>query len=86
MTRQAHPATLYPVRMAPFGNSAIRKGRTCVSYISFEDVTKEYQMGGEKVMAANHVSFEMEQGELAVVLGPSGAGKTTVLNLSLIHI
>ena len=52
-----------------------------MSYISFEDVTKEYQMGGEKVMAANHVSFEMEQGELAVVLGPSGAGKTTVLNL-----
>ena len=81
MTRQTHPATLYPVRMVSFGNSAIRKGRTCVSYISFEDVTKEYQMGGEKVLAANHVSFEMEQGELAVVLGPSGAGKTTVLNL-----
>ena len=52
-----------------------------MSYISFEDVTKEYQMGGEKVLAANHVSFEMEQGELSVVLGPSGAGKTTVLNL-----
>ena len=52
-----------------------------MSYISFEDVTKEYQMGGEKVLAANGVSFEMEQGELAVVLGPSGAGKTTVLNL-----
>ena len=52
-----------------------------MSYISFEDVTKEYQMGGEKVLAANGVSFEMEQGELAVVLGPSGAGKTTILNL-----
>ena len=52
-----------------------------MSYISFEDVTKEYQMGGEKVLAANGVSFEMEQGELAVVLGPSGAGKTTMVNL-----
>ena len=46
------------------GESVIRKGKTCVSYISFEDVTKEYQMGGEKVLAANGVSFEMEQGEL----------------------
>ena len=52
-----------------------------MSYISFEDVTKEYHTGGETVMAANHVSFEIEKGELCVVLGPSGAGKTTVLNL-----
>ena len=81
LTALAHPATLYLVRMILSGESVIRKGKTCVSYISFEDVTKEYQMGGEKVLAANGVSFEMEQGELAVVLGPSGAGKTTILNL-----
>ena len=57
-----------------------RKGKN-VSYITFENVTKEYRTGSEPVLAANNVSFEMEKGELCVVLGPSGAGKTTVLNL-----
>ena len=52
-----------------------------MSYITFENVTKEYRTGGERVLAANQVSFEMEKGELCVVLGPSGAGKTTILNL-----
>ena len=52
-----------------------------MSYITFENVTKEYRTGAERVLAANRVSFEMEKGELCVVLGPSGAGKTTVLNL-----
>ena len=33
------------------------------------------------MLAANNVCFEMEKGELSVVLGPSGAGKTTILNL-----
>ena len=48
-----------------------------MSYITFENVTKEYRTGGECVLAANNVNFEMEKGELCVVLGPS---------LSLIHI
>jgi len=52
-----------------------------VSYISFKDVCKDYPAGNSVVHAADHVSFEMEQGEFCVVLGPSGAGKTTVLNL-----
>ena len=52
-----------------------------MSYIVFENVTKEYHTGGESVLAANNVCFEMEKGELSVVLGPSGAGKTTILNL-----
>ena len=52
-----------------------------MSYITFENVTKEYRTGGERVLAANNVSFVMEKGELCVVLGPSGAGKTTILNL-----
>ena len=52
-----------------------------MSYITFENVTKEYRTGGESVLAANRVNFEMEKGELCVVLGPSGAGKTTILNL-----
>ena len=55
--------------------------RKNMSYITFENVTKEYRTGGEVVLAANDVSFEMEKGELCVVLGPSGAGKTTILNL-----
>ena len=52
-----------------------------MSYITFENVTKEYRTGGESVLAANRVNFEIEKGELCVVLGPSGAGKTTILNL-----
>lgn len=52
-----------------------------MAYLSFQDVSKEYQTGGVPVLAANHVCFEVEKGELCVVLGPSGAGKTTVLNL-----
>lgn len=52
-----------------------------MSYITFERVSKEYHTGGERVLAADQVSFDMEKGELCVVLGPSGAGKTTILNL-----
>lgn len=52
-----------------------------MSYITFENVSKEYRTGGECVKAANNVNFEMKKGELSVVLGPSGAGKTTILNL-----
>lgn len=50
-------------------------------YITFEKITKEYHTGGERVLAADQVSFAIEKGELCVVLGPSGAGKTTILNL-----
>ncbi len=52
-----------------------------MSYITFRNVTKEYRSGENAVKAADNVSFEIEKGELCVVLGPSGAGKTTVLNL-----
>lgn len=50
-------------------------------YISFQDVYKNYQMGEVVIHAANGVSFEIEKGELAVIVGASGAGKTTVLNM-----
>ena len=40
-----------------------RKGKN-VSYITFENVTKEYRTGSEPVLAANNVSFEMEKGDL----------------------
>ncbi len=49
--------------------------------IRFENVKKEYQMGDVTIYAANDVSFQVKNGELCILLGPSGAGKTTVLNL-----
>lgn len=52
-----------------------------MSYISFDNVCKDYPAGDTVVHAADHVTFQIEKGEFCVVLGPSGAGKTTVLNL-----
>jgi len=52
-----------------------------MSYITFDQVCRDYQTGDTVVHAADHVSFGIEKGEFCVVLGPSGAGKTTVLNL-----
>ena len=52
-----------------------------MSYISFEDVCKDYPAGNTVVHASDHVNFHIEKGEFCVVLGPSGAGKTTVLNI-----
>lgn len=50
-------------------------------FIEFQDVCKFYTMGGQKIAAADHISFYVEQGEFCVIVGPSGAGKTTVLNM-----
>jgi putative ABC transport system ATP-binding protein len=52
-----------------------------VADIIFENVRKDYQMGDVTIRAADDVSFQVRNGELCVLLGPSGAGKTTVLNL-----
>lgn len=52
-----------------------------MSYITFDKVCKEYVSGSTTVHAVHMVDFEINKGELCVVLGPSGAGKTTVLNL-----
>lgn len=52
-----------------------------MSYIEFKDVVKEYKMGETTILANDHVSFEIQKGELAVIVGASGAGKTTILNL-----
>lgn len=50
-------------------------------FVTLENVKKIYQMGEVKIMAAAGINFEIKKGEFAVVVGPSGAGKTTVLNI-----
>lgn len=52
-----------------------------MAFVEFHGVTKYYEMGGQKIAAADGVDFSVEQGEFAVIVGPSGAGKTTVLNI-----
>lgn len=52
-----------------------------MAFVEFHDVKKIYTMGEVKVAAADGIDFEIEQGELVVVVGPSGSGKTTLLNM-----
>lgn len=49
--------------------------------VTMKDVTKVYHMGEVEIRAADGITFSIEKGEFAVVVGPSGAGKTTVLNI-----
>ena len=52
-----------------------------MSFIEFDKVSKIYKMGEVEIKALNEVSFSIEKGEFVVVLGSSGAGKTTILNI-----
>ena len=52
-----------------------------MSYIEFKNVCKEYKMGEIIIKALDNTNFQIEKGELVVIVGPSGAGKTTALNI-----
>ena len=52
-----------------------------MSYIEFKNVSKIYQMGEVEIRALDNMSFQINKGEFVVILGASGAGKTTVLNI-----
>ena len=52
-----------------------------MSFIQFNDVAKTYKMGEVEIKALDGISFPIEKGEFVVIVGPSGAGKTTVLNI-----
>lgn len=51
------------------------------AFVTFEDVSKVYHSGEIEIRAVDHISFMIEKGEFCVIVGPSGAGKTTVLNM-----
>ena len=52
-----------------------------MAFVEFKDVYRTYRMGDVEVHAVDGMNFTIEQGELVVIVGPSGAGKTTVLNM-----
>ena len=52
-----------------------------MAFIEVKNLSKIYQMGEVKIKAIENVSFSIAEGELVVILGPSGAGKTTILNI-----
>jgi putative ABC transport system ATP-binding protein len=51
------------------------------SFVTFENVSKTYHSGSVEVEALKNVSFEIDKGEICVIVGQSGAGKTTLLNI-----
>jgi len=52
-----------------------------ISYVTFTDVVREYHSGTVTVRAADGISFGLDKGRFSMIVGPSGAGKTTVLNI-----
>lgn len=52
-----------------------------MDYIEVKDLTREYKVANDRVVALDHVSFSINEGEFVVILGSSGAGKTTLLNI-----
>lgn len=67
--------------MRTYGGLAAQGKGVLMAYVEFIDVCKTYRMGSCDVHAVDHMNFSIEQGEFVVIVGPSGAGKTTVLNM-----
>lgn len=59
----------------------IYRGRRMGRLVEFQNVKKTYHMGEVEIHAVDGVDFEIKEGEFVVIVGPSGAGKTTVLNI-----
>jgi putative ABC transport system ATP-binding protein len=52
-----------------------------LNYVTFRDVVREYSTDFVSVRAADGISFDLQKGKFSIIVGPSGAGKTTVLNI-----
>ena len=52
-----------------------------MEFVTFKEVSKYYKLGEHTITAADHISFEVKKGEFCVIVGPSGEGKTTLLNI-----
>ena len=58
-----------------------RRDTACHILLSSTTCASFYTMGENRIAAADHISFYVDQGEFCIIVGPSGAGKTTVLNM-----
>lgn len=62
-------------------NKSVKEGDNMPSFVEMKGVFKRYQMGEVTITASDGINFEINKGEFVVIVGASGAGKTTVLNM-----
>ena len=59
----------------------LRMEKKMEDFVQLTNITKVYQMGEVEIRAVDGIDFSIKKGEFVVIVGPSGAGKTTVLNI-----